>query len=78
VQEGLADLHRKQETTKGNDMRDIRKFLKETPLSELREMQKEARLNLKSGGKSWNDRVLVTLPLQSTTEEIWQKVIEGI
>lgn len=59
-------------------MRDIRKFLKETPLSELREMQKEARLNLKSGGKSWNDRVLVTLPLQNTTEEIWQKVIEGI
>ena len=39
------------------------KFLEETPLNELREMQRDARLNLKSGGKSWNDRLLVALTL---------------
>jgi len=55
-------------------MKDLMKFLKETPLSELKEMQKEARLNLKSGGKSWDDRVLVTLNLPKD-EKTWKHLL---
>ena len=53
---------------KVKQMEDIFKLVEETPRKELLEMQREARLNLRAGSKSWRDRVLVALSLHETSD----------
>ena len=62
----LSLLH--QEKGKVNQMQDLMKLVKETPYSELKEMVTNARINVRAGSKSWNDRVLASLSLYEPSD----------
>ncbi len=48
-------------------MIDIMKLVRETPTNELNEMIVNARINVRAGSKSWNDRLLAALSIHKTS-----------
>lgn len=61
----LSLLH--QEKGKVSQMIDIMKLVRETPINELNEMIIDARIKVRAGSKSWNDRLLAALSIHKTS-----------